>query len=92
MPRFTVIVTRDTTESTSVVIDAADADEASEKALDISYNDPYIKWEQDYTPNASDDHYVTGVEEDEPTIEELEQSEREIYGHKTDFEQHFGEE
>ena len=63
MPRFTVIVTRDTTESVIVEIEAENADEASEKAIDYSYNNPNIEWEQDDTPNASSDHYVTNVEE-----------------------------
>jgi hypothetical protein len=65
MPRFIVTVTRDTTESTTVEIDAVDADAASEYAIGYTSNNPNIEWEQDDTPNASSDHYVTGVEEDD---------------------------
>lgn len=62
MPRFTVIVTRDTTESAIVEMEAANADEAAEKAIIYSKMNPHIEWAQDETDNASADHYVTGVE------------------------------
>ena len=62
MPRFTVIVTRDTTESAIVEMEAANADEAAEKAVIYSKDNRHIEWMQDETDNASRDHYVTGVE------------------------------
>ena len=65
MPRFTVIVTRDTTESAIVEMEAANADEAAEKAIEFSHDNPDVEWFQDDTPNASSDHYVTGVEPSE---------------------------
>lgn len=66
MPKmFDVIVTRDTTESCTMVIEGETAEEAQQAALDRSYSDSDLVWEQDDTPNASSDHYVTDVEETE---------------------------
>lgn len=62
MPKFTVIVTRDTTESCEIEIEAEGQDEAEEAALARS-KDSSIEWEPDDTPNASADHYITGCEE-----------------------------
>ncbi len=64
MKTYQVIVTRDTTESTLVTVEAENAEEAEQAAIDQSYN-PACVWAQDDTPNASSDHYTNGVEEDD---------------------------
>lgn len=58
-----VIVTRDTTESCSMVIEADNEDAAAEAARLRSSSDDDLVWEQCDTPNASKEHYVTNVEE-----------------------------
>lgn len=63
MPRFSVIVTRDTTESAYVEIEAASESEAEEKAIAYSRDNPNLTWERDDTPNASKEHYTNGAEE-----------------------------
>jgi len=59
---YDVIVTRDTTESCTMVVEAASASEAHEAALERSYTYDDLVWEQDDTPNASKQHYVTNCE------------------------------
>ena len=59
---YEVIVTRDTTESTVVQVRAASPEVAEELALAEAKGGSYI-WEPDFTPNASKDAYVTGVQE-----------------------------
>ncbi|AXK44157.1 hypothetical protein DVR09_15220 (plasmid) [Erythrobacter aureus] len=59
--RYSVIVTRDTTESITLEVDAIDEDEAEEKAIQLSHQGDH-KWEQDCTPNASKEHYTNGAE------------------------------
>lgn len=59
---FDVIVTRDTTESCTMVIEADSLDEAQQVGLDRALNDQDLVWEQDDTPNASSDPYVTSCE------------------------------
>src|SRR5690606_12536961 len=49
---YSVIVTRDTTESVVLEIRAASEDEAAKLALEKARS-PEITWEQDHTPNAS---------------------------------------
>ena len=67
MKFFTVIVTRDTTESTILTIEARNATEASLTARELIQRDATgLVWEPDDTPNASSDVYVTDVSE-EPT-------------------------
>jgi flagellar basal body rod protein FlgC len=60
MKNWDVIVTRDTTESCTMVVEADNEQAAQDAALQRSYVDPV--WEQDDTPNASKHHYVTNVE------------------------------
>lgn len=68
MPKYRVIVTRDTTESITVEVEAAGEEEAQSKALDASYSGNYFgQWEQDDTANASSDHYTNGAEVLEPS-------------------------
>ncbi len=47
MPTFRVIVTSDMTESCVLYVEAADAAEANQTALDKAYADPCLKWEVD---------------------------------------------
>jgi hypothetical protein len=61
MQTYQVIITRDTTESTVIQVTAESPEAAEAEALAASYNGRYT-WEQDDTPNASGEHYVTGVE------------------------------
>lgn len=63
MPKFSVIVTRDTTESTVVEIVADSPQKAESLAITYSQDNPHLEWVQDYTPNASSDHYTNGAEE-----------------------------
>lgn len=60
---YDVIVTRDTTESCAMVVEAATEDEAREHAAERAQSDPDLVWTQDDTPNASADPYVTHCEE-----------------------------
>lgn len=62
LKRYSVIVTRDTTESTTVEVEAETPEAAEEMARGQSYTGGYI-WEQDDTPNASKDHYTNGADE-----------------------------
>ena len=64
MKFFTVIVTRDTTESTILTIEARSKAEASEIAMDQAQSNETLPWEQD--DNFPGDVYVTDVSE-EPT-------------------------
>lgn len=59
---YDVIVTRDTTESCTMVIEAESPEAAQQAALERSRNDTDLVWEQDDTPNASKEHYVTSCE------------------------------
>lgn len=62
MARYSVIVTRDTTESTVMLVEADSEEEAEAKAIEASHDDLPITWIQDDTPNASKDHYTNGAE------------------------------
>jgi hypothetical protein len=62
MKTYEVIVTRDTTESTVIQVMADSPEAAEAEALAESRKGRYV-WEQDDTPNASAEHYVTGVQE-----------------------------
>lgn len=62
--RFDVIVTRDTTESCAIVIEAHSEAEAIAAAIARSHTDLDLVWEHDDTPNASREHYVTNCEGD----------------------------
>jgi hypothetical protein len=62
---FTVIVTRDTTESAVLTVDAKNIRDARDQAMRMVLEDTnQIDWEQDYTPNASAHPYITHVQED----------------------------
>jgi hypothetical protein len=59
---YNVIVTRDTTESCTMLIEAASSEEAIGAALKRSCEDILV-WKQDWTPNASKHCYITSCEE-----------------------------
>lgn len=56
---YTVIITRDTTESTTVHVEASDSDEAKDRALEHLAQMEAPVWEQDDNPGG--DPYVTDV-------------------------------
>lgn len=60
---YDVIVTRDTTESCTMVIEAANSSDAELAALERARADEDLVWEQDDTPNASKHPYVTDIQE-----------------------------
>jgi hypothetical protein len=65
MPRFTVIVTRDTTESTTMHIVAKTEEEAQDWAMRAARNHAEaLSWTKDFTPNASADPYITLCEKE----------------------------
>lgn len=64
---YDVIVTRDTTESCTMLIEALNENEAHNLALQRAAEDSDLVWEGDFTPNASKQLYVTSCE----TSEEL---------------------
>ena len=59
---YDVIVTRDTTESTTIRAQARDSGEAESLAWAMSFEGEHV-WKQDDTPNASRHHYTNGAEE-----------------------------
>jgi hypothetical protein len=64
MPKFRLLVTRDTTQSTVVEVEATDEDEAGFLARQqVRADQSKFDWELDDTPNASKDPYVTDCEE-----------------------------
>lgn len=66
---FDIIVTRDTTESCTMLIAAETREEAMEAARDRAQTDLDLVWEQDDTTNASSDPYVTMIEESGEPLE-----------------------
>lgn len=64
MTKFTVIVTRDTTESCAIEVEAESREEAEQAGLQTALDFPgEQEWSPDDTTNASKDPYVTGCEE-----------------------------
>jgi len=59
--KFTVVVTRDTTESAFITVEAEDEDTAKDLALKKSGNLDFRQWYRDYA--ALTDGYVTGCDE-----------------------------
>lgn len=60
---YDVIVTRYTTESCTMLVEASSKDEAEKVALERAGQDNCLTWEQDETPNLSKDRYITSCEE-----------------------------
>jgi len=68
MPKFRVIVTRDTTESAFITVEADDEEQANERALERAetaekIGGPNLGYERDDCSQS--DPYVTGCDEEE---------------------------
>lgn len=61
MPTYTVIITRDITESTAVEVEAASAEEAEDAALTKLHQSTNTEWAIDEGSWNNGDHYVTDV-------------------------------
>ena len=61
MPRYTVIITRDITESTVVTVQADSPDEAGEAAMDKLYEQEWVDWEVDDGSWNNSDEYITDI-------------------------------
>ena len=63
--RYSVIVTRDTTESTTVTVKARNRSDAAEKALEIASADygSNVEWTPDDCSGMQSEPYVTGCDE-----------------------------
>jgi len=63
MPRFSVIITRDVTESTVVQVEAETPEQAETAALEKLLESTDTEWELDEGSWNKGDVYVTGVDE-----------------------------
>ena len=63
MPRYSVIVTRDVTESTVVEVEAEPPEQVEAAALAKLFESADIEWELDEGSWNKGDAYVTGVDE-----------------------------
>ena len=64
MPKYTVIITRDITESATFSVEASDAEAAETAALDKMYQSQDTEWEIDDGSWNQDAPYVTDVREE----------------------------
>jgi hypothetical protein len=62
MPRFTVLITRDVTESTSVIVDAADAEVAETAAFAVLSASSDAIWSLDEGSWNNGDPYITALD------------------------------
>jgi len=62
MPRFTVLITRDVTESTSVIVDAADAEVAETAAFAALSVSSDAIWSLDEGSWNNGDPYITALD------------------------------
>ena len=62
MPRFTVLITRDVTESTSVTVDAADLEAAEAAAFAALFASSDAIWTLDEGSWNSGDPYITALD------------------------------
>ena len=62
MPRFTILITRDVTESTSVTVEAADAQAAEAAALKALSASSDAVWTLDEGSRNSGDPYITALD------------------------------
>jgi surface antigen len=65
MPKYSVLVTRDITESTDVLVEAKSVEEAETIALAKARDDVSLEWTIDDGSVHPEDAYVTNVEEKE---------------------------
>ncbi len=63
MPRYSVIITRDVTESTIVQVEAETPQQAETRAFKKLFNSAETEWELDEGSWNKGDAYVTGVDE-----------------------------
>ncbi|EME69986.1 hypothetical protein H261_10567 [Paramagnetospirillum caucaseum] len=63
MPRYSVIITRDVTESTRVEVEAETPEQAETRAFEKLFNSADTEWELDEGSWNKADAYVTGVDE-----------------------------
>jgi len=63
MPRYSVIITRDVTESTIVQVEAETPEQAEVTAFEKLFNSADTEWELDEGSWNKGDAYVTGVDE-----------------------------
>jgi len=63
MPRYSVILTRDVTESTRVEVEAETPEQAETRAFEKLFNSTDTEWELDEGSWNKADAYVTGVDE-----------------------------
>lgn len=62
MPRFTVLITRDMTESTSVTVEAADAKAAASAAFAALFTNSDAIWTLDEGSWNNGDPYITALD------------------------------
>jgi len=62
MPRFTVLITRDMTESTSVTVEAADAKAAASAAFAALFTSSDAIWTLDEGSWNNGDPYITALD------------------------------
>ncbi|MBI5121328.1 MAG: hypothetical protein HZA67_10005 [Rhodospirillales bacterium] len=60
MSAFTIILTRDVTESVAVRIDANDREQAEASALDLFFSGVALDWKKD---DGLSDPYITGIDQ-----------------------------
>ena len=63
MPIYSVIITRDITESTVVEVEAETTEQAEDAALDMFFSDIVLEWKKD---DCLSNPYVTGIDPLEP--------------------------
>jgi hypothetical protein len=63
MPRYSIIITRDVTESTVVEVEAETPKQAEVTAFEKLFNSTDTEWEIDEGSWNKGDAYVTGVDE-----------------------------
>lgn len=62
MAKYSIILTRDTTESATVEMQASSQEEAVAKAILWAKDNDWLEWKRDDTPNASKEIYATDCE------------------------------
>ena len=63
MPRYSVIITRDVTESTIVQVEAETSEQAETAAFDKLHDSTDTEWELDEGSWNKGDAYISGVDE-----------------------------
>ena len=63
MPRYSIIITRDVTESTVVEVEVESPEQAASAALEKLFESADAEWDLDEGSCNKGDSYVTGVDE-----------------------------